>query len=33
MTKNALAPSRFSFQSWDLVLRAIAGALGIDYDG
>ena len=33
MTKNALAPSRFSFQSWDLVLRAIAGALGIDHDG
>ncbi|MSQ43202.1 MAG: class A beta-lactamase-related serine hydrolase [Chloroflexi bacterium] len=33
MTKNALAPSRFSFRAWDHVLRAIAGALGLDYDG
>ena len=32
MTKNALAPSRFSFQAWDHVLRAITGPLGIDYD-
>ena len=31
MTKNALAPSRFTFDTWDLVLRAVAGSLGIAY--
>ena len=31
LTKNALAPSRFTFHAWDHVLRAIAGALDLPY--
>jgi CubicO group peptidase (beta-lactamase class C family) len=29
LTKNALAPSRFTFNAWALVLRAVTDALGI----
>jgi CubicO group peptidase (beta-lactamase class C family) len=31
LTKNALAPSRFTFYAWDHVLRAISDALRLPY--